>query len=248
MWCAVLSSFLLAQTPTHVGLASAQNPAVFGRTITLTAFVWTDDGSVPTGNVSFFATPSGAAEVPLGSAPVLNARADYDVRGTLVPGEYALRAAYAGDAAFGASSASLTPTQLVTAAGARLSVTFEAERVELGADTAISVIVSAEPPGDGTPDGEVVLYEDATELGRATIALGGARFSTQDLRPGQHVLRAEYLGEARFSPAVTLASVRVVRPIAESPECLQPGCCGQTPASAWLWIAAVGIVLWRRRR
>ena len=84
-------------------LASSVNPSTFGQPVTFTATV-TSQAGTPTGSVSFSSDGN-----PLGTVTLTGATATFSTSG-LSLGDHTISAAYAGDANFLTSSATLTQT------------------------------------------------------------------------------------------------------------------------------------------
>ena len=103
------TSQTVGQIPTVVGLESANNPAVFGDTVSLTATVNTAAGT-PTGTVTFK-----EGSTVLGTAPVGDGGQATLAYPGLHAGSHAIKATYSGDVSHAAST-SAAYNQLITKA------------------------------------------------------------------------------------------------------------------------------------
>ncbi|KRB77016.1 hypothetical protein ASE01_09640 [Nocardioides sp. Root190] len=166
---------------------------VYGQAVLLGATVTTATGT-PTGEVVF--TVNGDEVGRSGLAADGSAEVSVD---TLAVGNNPVVATYSGDDVFGPSSASPRGVAVSKAAvDVELSAT-DASTVT-GEAVGLTVVVAAEAPGGGTPDGTVQLLVDGNPSG-APVALtnGSATFAPlTSLTTGAHTLAASYSGSARY--------------------------------------------------
>ena len=65
--------------------------------------------------------------------------------------------------------------------------------------------------GAGTPTGSVIIYENGAPMGTFPLdASGTARYTTDALGVGSHIITAEYLGSAAFDASVSAGLVQIV--------------------------------------
>jgi len=187
----------MATTTTTLVLTAGSNPSSPGQTLTFTATAVPQFAGIPTGTMTFTdgATSLGSFPLSGGSAMLTNL--------TLAVGAHTLTATYSGDGnASGSTSPALGQVIITTGGPQTTTTTFAVPAItffhQLGAN--ITVNVSS---GGGTPNGTVVLLDGDLPLS-SPLALDGngvAIFPTllsPGLRPGQHGLRAIYLGTATF--------------------------------------------------
>ncbi|WP_263416406.1 Ig-like domain repeat protein [Terriglobus albidus] len=167
-----------------------------GQNVTFTATV-SGSGTVPTGTVAFY-----DGTTLLGSA-ALNSSGTATLSTTAVPvGANSVRASYAGDATYAASSSTVSvqvygvPTVVLTPSSASLN---------LGVKETLTATVSG---AGATPTGTVTFYFGSTVLGTGILTGGVATLATSALPDGSDVLTATYSGDSNYtsgtSPAVTV--------------------------------------------
>jgi uncharacterized repeat protein (TIGR01451 family) len=130
------------QAATVTAVASSQNPATFGQSVTLTATVQPSvSGSLAGGTVNFL---DGATS--LGTVNVSNDSAQLTVS-NLAPGSHSITAAYSGDTNFLPSSSSLTES-VGASSSADLAINMTAKDLAVprgDSDTYIIVVTNAGP-------------------------------------------------------------------------------------------------------
>ncbi|WP_146082500.1 PQQ-dependent sugar dehydrogenase [Rathayibacter sp. AY2B3] len=120
-------------------------------------------------------------------------------------------------------------------AASTTTVALSAPRVTFGAPGEATVTVTGQ---GGNPGGEVVLYEGATELGRATLKDGTATFALpKTLGAGTHTFRAAYGSDATFKASEGTARLIVSKAASEltatvSPNPVKPGASAQVTVDA----------------
>jgi YVTN family beta-propeller protein len=180
-------------TSTATTVASPANPSVAGQQVTYTATV----SRAPDGGTVAFTdgtTPiTGCAAQPVDSSGMATCQVTYPSVGS-----HTITAAYAGDAAFTASSGTLTQT--VDQADTTTTVTSSANQLAPGQDVRFTATVSASAPGAGTPTGQVTFTDGSTTLGTAMLdASGTATVDTSTLGVGTHNITASYSGDDNFA-------------------------------------------------
>ena len=172
---------------TTTALTASADPAIAGKTVTLTATV-TANAGVAAGTVNFYngSTLLGAGALNASGVATLSTS-------TLAVGAYTITAGYQGDANDTAS----------TSAGLALTVIQATTSVKLTASSASvvvtnSVTLTATVAGNGgVPTGNVTFFDGTNTL--ASLAVNGngvATYSTSSLAVGQHTITATYGGDA----------------------------------------------------
>jgi alpha-tubulin suppressor-like RCC1 family protein len=126
--------------------------------------------------------------------------------GSVPPGTLDLRATYQGSKLLGASAAN-GPTQATATSIAPPSPARVGEPLTLAA-TVHRVGASSGPPISGT----VTFRVDATVLGTASVTSGVASIVTTALGAGNHVVRADYSGDARYGSSTSSGAAVVIDP------------------------------------
>jgi large repetitive protein len=179
-----------------VALASAQNPAVFGQSVALSASVTPAsvtgtvqfvDGSTVLGTVTI---SGGAAAMSLSSLPV---------------GTHSLTAVYSGDTN-NLTSTSPVVTQTVNKAASSVTLVSSANPAVFGQTIPLSASVA---PASAT--GTVQFVDGSTVLGTVTVSGGSAAMSLSTLAVGTHSVTAVYSGDANDSPATSVAITETVQ-------------------------------------
>jgi hypothetical protein len=139
------------------------NPSVFGQAVTLTATV---TGAAPTGTVQFM---DGAVDMGA-PVPLVSGQAMF-VTSTLIAGGHPITAVYSGDAG-NLPSTSPVVTQMVNPAATSMAITSALPAVlNAGQSVTVSVVVTANAPGAGTPTGTVAVQDGASPLCTVTLAV-----------------------------------------------------------------------------
>lgn len=213
---------------TSVVVASSANPAQNGQSVQFTATVSpvAPGAGDPSGTVKF--TVNG---VQIGGPVTLvNGVATSNSFASLTPGRYAISAAYSGDGNFVASSGVLDQGtgQGVSQGATSLSVVASPAASAFGQAVTFTTTVSAVAPATGKPTGVVQIWEGDELLGATSLATQGtpantsrATFVTSTLTPGDHAIRAVYVGNYNFSGQTgttnhTVGQVATVTGIASS--------------------------------
>lgn len=223
-----------AQTGTL--LTSSVNPSQSGQGVRFTATVSpvAPGAGVAGGTVQF--TVNGAN---LGSpVSLVDGRATSGAFSSLSPGTYRIAATYSGDARFVASTGVLDQGngQAVTKGATTLTLDSDAPVSEHGQTVTFTATVAAVAPATGKPTGTVQLWRGGTLLGAvgltpsATTATSTASFAVSTLAPGQHEIRAIYVGSFNFEGQVgttsqTVGAVPTVTGVTAGPS---PATYGQT--------------------
>ena len=186
-----------------VSIASSQNPAPFGQSVTLTAAVQPSlSGDLASGSVTFF---DGANS--LGTANLSNDSAQLTIS-NLSQGAHSLTVKYNGDSNF-ASSTSSTLTQTISQASTATTLASGLNPASFA--QSITFSVSVQPSAGGTPTGTVTLMDGATSLASGTLSgAGGAQITVGGLSAGSHSITAVYGGDANFTSSTSATLVETV--------------------------------------
>ena len=177
-----------------VTLNSSANPSLSGQSVTFTISVAAASGNgTPTGTV---ALQDGSS--PLSTLTLVNGQASFTIS-SLAVGSHSITASYAGDANFGAASATLSQT--VNKDASSITLSSSANPSVFGQSVVMTAAISAVSPGAGTPTGAVTFSDGATSLGSANLANGQASFTLSALVVGSHSVSASYAGDSNFNPS-----------------------------------------------
>jgi hypothetical protein len=188
----------------NVGLAgvttvvtSSANPSVFGQAVTFTATVsaGSANGGTPTGTIQFqidgtnFGSP----------VSLTNGVATSTAASSLSAATHAITAIYSGDAMFAASTGTLN--QIVNQASTLTTLASSINPSGFGQAVTFTAMITANPPGGGTPTGSVQFVIDGTNFGSPVNLSGGVASTTATggLSTGDHTIQAVYSGDANFS-------------------------------------------------
>ena len=187
---------------------SSANPAQTGQGVKFTAQVAAvaPGAGLPTGTVVF--TVNGAT---LGTPVTLvGGQATSSSFASLSPGTYTIKATYSGDGNFLGSAGLLDQGtgQTVTKGASAIDLTSAPNPASYGDPVTFTATVSAVAPATGRPSGVVRFWEGSVLLGSSSLAPAGpgaaqATFVSSTLSPGEHAVRAEYVGNFNFEGAST---------------------------------------------
>jgi hypothetical protein len=185
---------------TAVSLASSENPAPLGASVTLTATV-TGAGSTPTGTVTFL-----DGTTTLGTASLDGAGHARLTLSSLSAGTHSLGASYGGDPLNAGSQApTLTETisETATPAATTTSLTSSENPSPAGASITLTARVTAH--AGGRPTGRVTFMDGSAKLATEPLSGGSVAISVRSLGSGTHVLTAVYSGDATHSGSTSPA-------------------------------------------
>ncbi len=182
-----------ADPSTTVSVASTAPSAVFGQSLTFTASVTssTPGVGVPTGNVTFVDGSTILGTVALDATGEVTF-----ITSTIAAGSHTIQASYSGDAAFAASSSSMTqtvnPASTSTAAISSASPSLVGQSV-----TFTATVIDAM---SAMPTGNVTFFDGTTTIGTGTLdSTGHAKLNTSALAVGIHTIKVLFGGSASFS-------------------------------------------------
>lgn len=205
-----------AQTSTL--LTSSANPAQSGESVQFTATISpvAPGAGMPSGTVRF--TINGANLG--GPVTLVDGVATSNAFSSLSPGSYRVEATYSGDGRFVASAGVLDQGTGQGVVKGATSMTLESDdpAADHGQTVTFTATVQAVAPATGKPTGVVRFWNGAVLLGATSLTPGGAgtstaSYSTAALAPGQHQVRAEYVGNFNFTGQVA-TTAQSVGPVA----------------------------------
>jgi hypothetical protein len=190
------TSLTVSLATTTTAITVAPNPALVGAAVTITAKV-TGNGGTPTGSVNFIANGN-----TLAAATLSGGMASFTTS-TLPPGTYSITASYLGDAADSPRTSSAV-SELV---GLIPTTTSLGTSVTTGPAPQVILVATVLNNGAGVlPTGTVTFMSGATQIGSATLDLGGVATVTPNLTAGvNYNIVAMYSGDADHSPSTSPA-------------------------------------------
>jgi uncharacterized repeat protein (TIGR03803 family) len=204
--CEVASSTALKQVvkqyPTSTALASNLNPSTYGQPVTFTAKVTSSSGTPPDGEtVSFM-----KGTTVLGTGTLSSGSASFAAT-TLKIGTNSIKAVYAGDANFDAST-SKAVSQVVEKATTTTTLTSSLNPSNFGQSVTFTATVA--PQFSGTPTGTVTFNNGSTKLGTVSLSGGVASYTTTKLAVGTEPITAAYNGSSSFTTSTSNALSQAV--------------------------------------
>lgn len=194
--------------PTTTVLTSAPNPSNFGQVVTMTATVTAQNGSIPTGTVSFESNG-----VAIGSGTLNGSGVATLMFAGLSVGTDSLHAVYQGSQTL-ASSTSNTVNQVVRLGISTTALTSSPNPSQSGQLVTITATVS--PAGPPTPTGTLGFTSNGTGIsGYTSVILSGARTAvcpTPTLAVGTDAIVATYSGDSNYAGSSGMLSQLVNPP------------------------------------
>jgi hypothetical protein len=180
---------ILAATTT--GVTSSTNPSAFGQSVTFTATV----SPAPDGGTVAF-KDNGTVITGCDAKPLSGGQAAC-AASALTVGSHIITAEYSGNANYDPSTGTLSPDQLVIAAGTTTSVTSSLNPSAIGQSVTFTATVSI------TPDGGTVAFKDngtvISGCDAKPLTSGQATCATSALTVGSHIVTAEYSGTTNYA-------------------------------------------------
>ncbi len=192
-------------TPTSTTLTSAPNPSAYGQMVSLAATVHAQDGSLPTGTVTF-----GSNGVQIGSAPLNNQGQAVLTYNALPVGTDNLVATYGGSSTL-APSTSNTVMQVVNRDLTRTTVTSSPNPSTSGEQVTITANITPAGPPTGTVGftSNGVAISGCTAV---TLSSGTAQCVTSSLAVGTDALVATYSGDGNYAGS-NGSDTQIVNPV-----------------------------------
>lgn len=187
--------------PTKTSVSTSGSPSFVGQAVTLTATVTSTHGTIPDGELVTFYDGTTA----LGSAALASGTAAFTTS-SLSAKTHTIKATYTGDAAFVASTGSVSqvvnkyPT--TTALGSSSNPSAYGQTV-----TFTATVASAGP----APTGKVWFKDGTTGIATVTLSGGVATFAKSNLAVGTHPITAQYLGDAANAQSTSSVVDQVVQ-------------------------------------
>jgi len=187
---------------TATALTSSMNPSSVGQAITLTAKVSAASGT-PTGTVSFMdgSTTLGRVSLSGGRASLVSSK--------LSAGTHSLKATYAGERYYRASSSTVL-SQVVQSAIASTSTVLTSSANPSVAGQTITLAVRVTSSSGGTATGTVQFLDGLTSLGTVALSSGAASQAISSLSVGVHFLAARYGGDSANAGSTSAVVSQVV--------------------------------------
>ncbi|WP_435603597.1 Ig-like domain repeat protein [Streptomyces sp. bgisy130] len=210
---------------TTTAVTSSPDPSVTGQAVDLTATVSAaaPGAGTPTGTVTFDfgdGSPSVTATLTAGVATVTHTWTDTS------PGPYTVTANYSGDIDFDPSTG--TDSQTVGQASAALSLFSTPDPSVAGQEVTFTALISAVPPGAGTPTGTVTFdFGDGTPPVTAPVIsdVATVTHAYTDSTGSPYTVTATYQGDDDFAPAtvtevhtVAISAATTVTTVSSSPD------------------------------
>jgi uncharacterized protein (TIGR03437 family) len=199
---ATLRSTSTSRIPTITNLTSSATTANPGQQVTFTAtVVSTLDSGKPTGTVEFLNTTTGTL---LGTAVLTTSSGSIPTASittaSLPSGVSAIVARYLGDGTYNDSESArlLMNGQRFEVA---LSIVNTPSSSQFGAPVTFAITVAAVNASNGTPTGQVELFDGFLSLGVFPLTSGKYSFITSTLAKGSHTIKVTYSGDSTFSAA-----------------------------------------------
>jgi uncharacterized repeat protein (TIGR03803 family) len=186
-------------TKTATTLSSSPNPSAYGQAVTFTAVV---APAPPDGETVTFmkgTTVLGTGTLSSGSASFTTS--------TLKAGTNAIKAVYAGDPNFTAST-SKAVSQVVDKATTTTVLTSSQNPSNFGQSVTFTATVA--PQSSGTPTGTVTFNNGSTKLGTVSLSAGVASYKTTKLAVGTEPITAVYNGSTSFTTSTSNALSQAV--------------------------------------
>jgi hypothetical protein len=187
---------------TTTTLTSSTNSSSYGQSVTLTAAVTSSSGSPPNGeSVSFM-----KGTLVLGTGTLSGGSASFETS-TLAVGTYEIKAVYAGDPNFSAS----TSKSVTEAVGKATTTTALASSLNpSNSGQAVTFTATVTPEFSGTPTGSVVFKNGTKTLGTATLSDGVASYTTTSLAVGMESITAAFDGSSSFKVSTSPPLIQTV--------------------------------------
>jgi hypothetical protein len=198
--CRARGVYLPSPLPyTNTTVTASPASVVQGQPVTFTATVTPMGASgVPNGAIRFAEISMGGSTV-LGTATMTNGGATLSIAAPQATGVYQILAYYSGDGVFNGSGSPLLP--LTVTSHPTPIVTTTSSQNPAPQNTPVTITVTAAAPAGSTaqPTGTVVLEDNYTAIGNATLVNGSAQFTVSFATPGSHPLYANYSGDANYN-------------------------------------------------
>ena len=187
---------------TSTSLTSSSNPAFVGQSVTFSASVTSQNGTVPTGRIAFANRATVLATVPL-----VGNSATYTTTFSKAA-TFSISAIYSGDACCRPSSK--TMSEIVQRYTTKTSLTGTPSPSIYGRSVTLTATVAASAPSGST--GTVTFKNGTTILGSAVLTSGNATLTRTNLPVGANSLTATYDGDTYNAGSTSAVVVQNVTP------------------------------------
>jgi hypothetical protein len=187
--------------PSKTVLTTSGSPSLIGQPVTFTATVTSSRGPIPDGELVTFYDGMAA----IGTSTTASSVATFTTS-SLTAKKHTIKATYAGDAIFQASSGSVI--QVVNKYPTTTTLTSSPNPSQSGQPVTFTAQVASAGP---TPTGRVKFLDGATTLGSATLSGGVAKLTRSTLAVGTHPITAQYLGDAASDKSTSSVVNQVVQ-------------------------------------
>jgi hypothetical protein len=195
-------SQVVDKATTTTALASSQNPAKLGQSVTFTASVAPEFSGTPTREVAFH---DGAT---LLKTVALSGGVAKFTTSTLASGAHSITATYNGNEDFTGSTSA--PVNQVVLVATMTTLTSSPNPSTYGQTVTFTATVTSSL-GAPPPDGEIVSFmKGTTVLGTATLSGGSASFTTSTLPVSTNAIKAVYGGDSNLPGSTSKALSQVV--------------------------------------
>ncbi len=199
---APLNQFVQAATATAV-TSSSPNPSAFGQSVLFTATVTSSIGAPPNGELVTFELGTNV----LGTGTLSGGAATFS-DSALAVGTKQIKAVYAGDANFAASTSKYV-NQVIGKATS--TVTLSSSQSSSSYKQPVTFTATVAPQFSGTlPTGTVTFYNGATALAWVTLVNGVATYTNTTLPVGTDSITALYRGSSSFLTSTSAPLSQVV--------------------------------------
>jgi Bacterial Ig-like domain (group 3)/NHL repeat len=173
---------------TATTLLPSANPSLFGQAVTFSANVVGQDGSTPSGTVSFY-----DGGILLGTNNLVSGVATYSTAG-LARGAHTITASFAGGGWYASSNSApvsedIASYSTATALGSSVNPSAAGQSVTFTATVSSS---------GGTPTGSVAFTDGSTTIGTGTLSGGMTTLTLSTLAAGAHSIVATYGGDVSY--------------------------------------------------
>jgi len=193
---------VVAKAATTTVVTSSANPIASGQSVTFTATVSSSGGVPPNGEIVTF--KNGAAT--LGTGALAGGIATITTA-SLAAGTASIKATYAGDTTFLASTSAIF-TETVNKYTTATTVASSANPSSFGQSVTFSATVTSS--SGGTPTGTVTFKNGTATLGTQNLAGGAASLATSALTVGTHSITVVYNGDTGHAASTSAAVSQVV--------------------------------------
>jgi len=190
------SSLSATLTHTTTSLSSSLNPSIYGESVTFTAVVTSSLGAPPNGETVTF--KQGATT--LGTGSLKNGTAIYTISTLTTGGTDNIKATYAGDSKFSASTSSVV-AQVVNEASS--TTTLSSSQNPSNNTASVTLTAKVAPQFSGIVTGTASFYNGSKKLGTSTLVGGAAVYTTTTLPVGSDPLTAVYNGGKSFTTSTS---------------------------------------------